>query len=128
MNKFTKRLLALGLALSIVAGAGGVSVLANTAQGFINGYKIYCYSDITPNTAHSKTMVCANGGMARITSNYIYLNKNTLQKTKVTKQNRDIQSTEVYFTAPQNCSSVKVYSSHKVEFSSVWSGTTSAVI
>ena len=94
----------------------------------ISNYKIYCYSDITPNTAHSKTMVCANGGMARITSNYIYLNKNTLQKTKVTKQNRDIQSTEVYFTAPQNCSSVKVYSSHKVEFSSVWSGTTSAVI
>ena len=128
MNKFTKRLLALGLALSIVVGAGGVSVFAKTgsgpAQGFLNGHRIYCFSDIGTQTGRAKTTVFYNGGMTRVSSDYTYINNKTLRQTTINKQNRGIQSTEVGFLAPGGCRSVMIRSKHTVEFSSKWTGTT----
>ena len=128
MNKFTKRLLALGLALSISVGAGGVSVFAKTgsgpAQGFLNGHRIYCFSDIGPNSARAKTIVYYNGGMTRVSSDYTYINNKTLRQTTINKQNRGIQSTEVGVLAPGGCRSVMIRSKHTVEFSSKWTGTT----
>ena len=128
MNKLTKKLLALGLALSIVVGVGSVSVFASSssgpAQGFCDVHRIYCFSELGQKTARAKTTVFYNGGMTRISSDYTYMNNSTLKKTTVTKENRAIQTTGVSFTAPGNSRSVRIASTHKVEFNSQWTGHT----
>ena len=55
MNKFTKGILSLGLALSILAGAAGTA-LADTRTGSLGGSRTYARSTISKYSAYVSTL------------------------------------------------------------------------
>ena len=60
MNKFTKGILSLGLALSILAGAAGTA-LADTKDGSLGGSKTYAASTISKYSAYVSTSFTGSG-------------------------------------------------------------------
>ena len=115
MNKITKRLLALGLALSISVGAGGVSSFAgsNKYTGTLNGYKTLATYSIDKYGAKASTAYGGNGS-AEVISNYSYVNMITLYSRSVTKRARNKKSATVNFSAPNQCYSIQMYNTHSV--------------
>ena len=115
MNKFTNRLLALGLALSIVAGAGGISVFAESGKvtGTLNGYRTTGTYSIDRYGAKAGTSYASNGS-AIISSNFYYVNLITLQGRSTTKSARNKKSASVSFKAPKNCYSIQIRNTHTV--------------
>ena len=127
MNKFTKRLLALGLVLSIVTGIGSVSVFAKPyTSGQIHGYVARGYSNISQYSANATTTY-EKSGLLSVNSTYYYVNVKTLAANHVSKDRLATKSPTVTFSAPKNCRSIKISSSHRVEaYYSIWTAYTDA--
>lgn len=115
MNKFTKRLLALGLALSIVVGIGSVSVFADSGKvtGTLNGNRTVGTYSIERYGAKAGTSYAGNGS-AIISSNYGYANLVTLNYRSMSKSARNNKSASVNFKAPQYCISIQMRNTHTV--------------
>ena len=128
MNKFTKSILALGLALSIIVSVGGVSVFAaSQKRGNLNGYSTIAVSTIAKSSAYASTQFATNGKRS-VTSTYVYVNTTTLAGGRSTKDFTSMREAKVSFVAPKGCRSVKISSSHYVEaFDKRWTANTSAV-
>ena len=132
MNKITKNILALGLALSIIVGVGGVSVFAaakkNQKKSLVDGYYATAVSTISDTKASASTSY-ASSGAASVNSKYIYVKITTLEGGSMHRSTGNYGSATVNFTAPKNCRSVAVSSSHEVDTSkSVWRANTSVSI
>ena len=117
MNKFTKSILALGLALSIIVGVGGVSVFAamkeDVKRGWINGYNASAVSTITETKASARTSYVGSGATT-VYSQYTYVKLSTLENSKITRSYGNYGPSSVNFIAPKNCRSIAVVSSHEV--------------
>ena len=126
MNKFTKSILALGLALSIIVSVGGVSVFASgRATGSINGYSATGISSISYNSANASTTF-TGAGKKSVTSTYVYVNNKTLAAGRLTKDCSTWHEAQVGFLAPSGCKSVIINSKHSVEVNyQRWAATTS---
>ena len=126
MNKFTKGILSLGLALSIIVG-GAATAFADSKSGSINGYYTTGSSYVTYNSGSAGTSFGSNGSVA-VNSTYSYVNVNTLATGSTSRNNGHYKYASVSFSAPKNCRSVKVSSSHSVTaYGQSWSTTTSAI-
>ena len=115
MNKFTKSILALGLALSILIGVSGTSVFAASHYvTMINGYYATAVSNISSTNAAANTTFATKGRVS-VESTYTYVNTQTLNAIKITKSSNTLGSSTVSFVAPSNCRSVSIYSKHRVD-------------
>lgn len=104
----------------------GMSISVFAATGAINGYKTRASSTIRQQTASASTSYDYNGSVS-VSSTYSYVNVNTLATGTCTKNNGHYSHCSVAFSAPSNCHSVKIVSSHKVlAFGQTWSTKTSA--
>lgn len=126
MNKLGKRILSLGLVLSIVCGIGSISVFAaSSVSGSINGYTTKGVSSITYSGGSAYTSYGTNGEVT-VTSTYHYINYINLNSGSSTKRKGHTNYAQVDFSAPSNCRSNYISSSHKVATSSqTWTGITS---
>ena len=126
MNTFTKSILALGLALSILVGVGGTSVFASgRATGSINGYSATGVSSISYSSANAYTTF-TGAGKKSVASTYVYVNNKTLAAGRMTKDCSTWHDAQVRFSAPSGCKSVIINSKHIVEVNyQRWSATTS---
>ena len=128
MNKFTKRLLALGIALSIVVGVGSVSVFAKTsrASAMVNGATAIGESSISYSTASASTTYYSAGSMS-VNSTYTCVNVNTLYVRNINKNSTAYVPVSVNFKAPAKYKSVAIKSNHRVSFQiNNWSASTRA--
>lgn len=101
-----------------------ISVFA--ATGAINGYTTRASSTIRQQKASASTSYDYNGSVS-VSSTYSYVDVNTLATGTYTKNNAHYSHCSVEFSAPSNCHSVKIVSSHKVSaFGQIWSTKTSA--
>ncbi|MBD5539727.1 MAG: hypothetical protein HDR00_00750 [Lachnospiraceae bacterium] len=131
MNKITKRnlrklILALTLALTLTFGTG-ISVFADTTEeGAINGYDIKASSSIKATSASASTTFGSTGSVV-VSSTYSYVNTETLATGTSSKNNGYYSSCSVSFSAPSNCRSVKITSTHTVSaYGQTWTASTSA--
>ena len=86
MNKLGKRILSLGLVLSIVCGIGSISVFAApSVSGSINGYTTKGVSSITYGGGSAYTSYGTNGEVT-VTSTYHYINYINLNSDSSTKR------------------------------------------
>lgn len=131
MNKITKgnlRKLILGFVLTLTLTFGmGISVFAATsATGAINGYATKGSSSISKTSASASTSYGTNGSVI-VSATYSYVNTDTLATGTSSKNNGGYRSCSVSFSAPSNCRSVKITSSHSVSaYSQKWTANTSA--
>lgn len=101
----------------------GKTVFASV-EGGINAYKTYGSSVITRTTAKATTSF-ASEGTVTVSSTYTYVNIDTF---KFTKNNGNTSNCSVEFSAPANCSSVRIDSSHSVTADGqTWTAKTSVV-
>ena len=118
MNKITKanfKKLVLVLTLTLVMTLG-MSISVFAATGAINGYAITGSSHITRTTASASTTYES------------YVNTYTLATGSSTKSKGYYTSVEINFSAPYNCHSVRIRSSHKVSaYGQTWSSNSTAV-
>lgn len=132
MNKITKgnlKKLILTFAFTLTLTFGmGISVFAATAAtGAVNGYTTKGSSSISKTGASASTSYASTGSVT-VSSTYSYVNTNTLATGTSSKNNGYYNSCSVSFSAPSNCRSVKVTSSHKVAVSGqTWTASTSAI-
>ena len=126
--KKRKRIVALGLAISIVLGIGSVAVFAaSSATGSINGYTTKGVSSIGQKSASAYTSY-GTSGQVSVNSKYSYVNTDTLSTGIKSQNNGHYNYAQVNFTAPTNCHSVKIESSHTVSASNqTWTAKTSKV-
>ena len=129
MNKFTKSVLALGLALSILAGVGGVSVFAKSFEkGQVNGVNCRGGSSIAATSASAYTSYDTNGTVT-VSSTYKYVRISDLKGTTEKRTNGHYNYTSNNFSVSNSHRSVYISSNHKVSISGQsWSATTSATI
>lgn len=126
MNKFTKGILSLGLALSILVGAAGTA-LADTKEGSLGGNKTTATSTINKKNAYVSTTF--NGsGVVSYSSEYKYVRSSDLDTGIINRGYGNYStsvSTKIY--APDGYKSVYVKSSHKaVTNGQSWKAETSA--
>lgn len=128
MNKITKGnfkklILTFAFILTLTLGMG-ISVFA--ATGAINGYTTRGSSSISRTGASASTSYASTGSVT-VSSTYSYVNTNTLATGTSSKNNGYYNSCSVSFSAPSNCRSVKVSSSHRVAaYGQTWTASTSA--
>lgn len=123
MKSFKKSILALGLALGVMASMGAS---AFAASGQINGYYTSGNSSVSSTSGSAYTSFGDYGSVA-VNSTYSYVNTNNLTTGTQSKNNGHYKSASVSFSAPKNCRSVKVVSSHSISaYSQTWSANTSA--
>ena len=125
MNKITKSILALGLALSILVGVGGTSVFAGSRNVLkIKDYYAIAESRISEKSAWAKTSF-ESGGKVTVNSLYIYLNTKNLNSYTTRANRSGIESVSLRFNAPANCRSVRIVTNHRVEvYGTTWNSTT----
>ena len=130
MNKITKanfKKLVLVLTLTLVMTLG-MSISVFAATGAINGYAITGSSHITRTTASASTTHEKRTGSISVDSTYSYVNTYTLATGSSTKSKGYYTSVEINFSAPYNCHSVRIRSSHKVSaYGQTWSSNSTAV-
>ena len=130
MNKITKanfKKLVLVLTLTLVMTLG-MSISVFAATGAINGYAITGSSHITRTTASASTTYEKRTGSISVDSTYSYVNTYTLATGSSTKSKGYYTSVEINFSAPYNCHSVRIRSSHKVSaYGQTWSSNSTAV-
>ena len=98
------------------------------ATGAINGYAITGSSHITRTTASASTTYEKRTGSISVDSTYSYVNTYTLATGSSTKSKGYYTSVEINFSAPYNCHSVRIRSSHKVSaYGQTWSSNSTAV-
>ena len=126
MNKFTKGILSLGLALSILVG-GAATAFAGSKSGQVNGHNTTGSSSITSNSGSAGTSLSGSGTVV-VTSTYSYVNINSLTTGSTSRTKGHYNYASVSFSAPKNSRSVKVLSSHHVSaYDQDWGTNTSAV-
>ena len=125
MNKFTKGILSLGLALSILAGAAGTA-LADTKDGSLGGSKTYAASTISKYSAYVSTSFTGSGVVSYSTT-YKYVNSN-LGTGKINRgYGNYATNVSTTISAPTGYKSVRVDSKHDVVTSGQsWHASTSA--
>ena len=125
MNKFTKGILSLGLALSILAGAAGTA-LADTRTGSLGGSRTYARSTISKYSASVSTSFTGSGTVSYSTT-YKYVDS-SLRTGKISRSNGKYgSSVSTTINAPSGYKSVIVKSSHDVVSAGQrWYATTSA--
>jgi hypothetical protein len=123
MNKFTKGILSLGLALSILAGAAGTA-LADTKTGSLGGNKTTGTSTISKYSASVSTSFNGSGTVSYSTT-YKYVNSD-LGTGKIKRGNGTYgSSVSTKINAPSGYKSVRVDSVHDVVTSGQsWHATT----
>ena len=126
MNKFTKGILSLGLALSILAGAAGTA-LADTKTGSLGGSNTRGTSTISKYSAYVSTSFTGSGTVSYSTT-YKYVNSSNLSTGKITRGDGKYgSSVSTTIPAPAGYKSVCVNSSHNVSASGQsWKAYTSA--
>ena len=128
MKTFKKSILALGLTLGIIACFGGAAFAASEAYGHINSYATSGRSRAFATTADART-VSATKGTVTVYSEYSYVNVSNLTTGKVTRNagGNNTYVASLAFTAPKNCRSVKIKSSHVVyALGELWNANTDA--
>lgn len=119
--------LVLVLTLTLVMTLG-MSISVFAATGAINGYAITGSSHITRTTASASTTYEKRTGSISVDSTYSYVNTYTLATGSSTKSKGYYTSVEINFSAPYNCHSVRIRSSHKVSaYGQTWSSNSTAV-
>ena len=131
MNKFTKSILALGLALSIIVGVGGTSVFAASRKcethAFINDCYITAVSNLSETSAGANTSASIRANVS-VTSTYIYMNVSDLSTHSITKRSTNSKSATVTFSSTKNCRSISIRSTHTAQaYSQYWSATTTCI-
>ncbi|HCF14879.1 MAG TPA: hypothetical protein DER19_01975 [Eubacterium sp.] len=129
MNKITKsnfKKLVLVLTLTLVMTLG-MSISVFAAKGSVNGYITTGSSTITSTTATASTTYEKRTGSISVDSTYSYVNVYTLTTGTSTKSKGYYTSVKLDFSAPYNCHSVRIKSSHKVvAYGQTWTANTSA--
>ena len=129
MKTFKKSILALGLALGVMASIGVSSFAGpypSKQEGKVGKYGTTGSSSITYNTGAAYTSYGDNGSVS-VNSTYGYSNTSNYEGGSYTRSNGHYRSTSVSFTAPNNCKSVSILSSHAVSKSGQsWSAKTYA--
>ena len=121
MNKITKAnfkklVLVLTLTLAMTLGMS-ISVFAATGS-----------STITRTAARASTTYGKSTGSISVDSTYSYVNTYTLATGSSTKSKGYYTSVNVDFSAPYNCHSVRIRSSHKVSaYGQTWTANSTAV-
>ena len=106
----------------------GMSISVFAATGAINGYAITGSSHITRTTASASTTYEKRTGSISVDSTYSYVNTYTLATGSSTKSKGYYTSVEINFSAPYNCHSVRIRSSHKVSaYGQTWTANSTAV-
>ena len=127
MKSFKKGILALGLTLGIIASVGGGAVFADSsATGNINGTYTVATSAIQNTEAAGYTFF-GMPGLVTVNSTYSYVNTSNLTTGSMNRYDGDTNRTSasVQFSAPKNCRSVKIQSTHYVyAFGRLWSAKT----
>lgn len=130
MNKITKanfKKLVLVLTL-ILAMTLGMSISVYAAKGSVNGHITTGSSTITSTTATASTTYEIRTGSISVDSTYSYVNTYTLATGSSTKSKGYYTSVEINFSAPYNCRSVRIRSSHKVSaYGQTWTANSTAV-
>lgn len=115
------------LAITLVLGMGVSVVSANSASGKIGNYTTGASSYVYRTSAKASTSFASTGSVT-VNSNYSYVNTNTLTTGTISRNKGYYSSCSVSFTAPSNCHSVKINSSHCVSaYGQKWTTNTSAV-
>ena len=105
-----------------------MSISVFAATGAINGYAITGSSHITRTTASASTTYEKRTGSISVDSTYSYVNTYTLATGTSSKSKGYYTSVEIDFSAPYNCHSVRIRSSHKVSaYGQTWSSNSTAV-
>lgn len=113
--------------IALIFGMGVSATAASSATGAINGYETSASSSISSTSASAKTSYEASGSVT-VSSTYSYVNTNTLVTGTSTKNNGHYTSCSVNFSAPSNCRSVKISSSHSVSaYGQNWTTSTSGI-
>ena len=106
----------------------GMSISVFAATGAINGYAITGSSHITRTTASASTTYEKRTGSISVDSTYSYVNTYTLATGTSSKSKGYYTSVEIDFSAPYDCHSVRIRSSHKVSaYGQTWSSNSTAV-
>ena len=131
MNKFTKGILSLGIALSILAGATGVTAFAasktDKKSGSIGSNYTSGSSTIDDRTASAYTSF-GNNGTVSVNSTYDYVRLSDVKGFTSTRSNGHYHSTSVSFSVGENYRSVKIKSDHYVAGSGqTWTAKTSVI-
>ena len=122
-----KVVLMMCIVATLVLGMGVSIVSANSASGKIGNYATGASSNIYRTSAKASTSFASTGSVT-VNSNYSYVNINTLVTGTIPKNKGYYSSCSVSFTAPSNCHSVKINSSHCVSaYGQKWTTNTSAV-
>lgn len=126
MNQFTKGILSLGIALSILAGAAGTA-LADTKTGSLGGSNTYATSTISKYSAYVSTSFTGSGTVSYSTT-YKYVKSSNLSTGSMSRSNGGYTSSvSKTLNAPAGYKSVCVNSSHNVSASGQsWKATTNA--
>ncbi len=131
MKKITKGnlrkiILTFTLAFTLTFGMSISAYAATSATGGINDYITRGSSSISATGASASTSYQSTGSVT-VSSTYSYVNTDTLETGTSTKNNGHYSSCSVSFSAPSNCRSVKVTSSHSVTaYDQTWTTNTSA--
>ena len=125
--KFGKIIIAFMFAVTLTFSMGITVFAATSAQGAIGKYATYGSSTITRTTAKATTSF-ASTGTVTVSATYSYINTSSLVPGSSTKNNGNNSNCSVEFSAPANCSSVRIDSSHSVAaYGQTWTAKTSAV-
>ena len=128
MKSFKKGILALGLTLGIIASLGGAAFAGSEAYGHVNSYATSGRSRAFATSADARTF-CGAKGTVTVYSEYSYINVSNLTTGTMTKNDggNNTYVASLAFTAPKNCRSVKIKSSHVVyAFGELWNANTDA--
>ena len=130
MNKITKanfKKLVLVLTLTL-AMTLGMRISVYAAKGSVNGHITTGSSTITRTAASASTRYGKSTGSISVDSTYSYVNTYTLATGSSTKSKGYYTSVEINFSAPYNCRSVRIRSSHKVSaYGQTWTANSTAV-
>ena len=126
-RKIGKKALTAMLSLTLILGMSGITVFAASSQtGAINGYTTRGASSISSSGASATTSYGSSGSVS-VSATYSYVNIKTLATGKMSKTNGYYNNCSVSFSAPSNCRSVGISSSHRVAASGqIWTAKTSA--
>lgn len=125
MNKLTKRLAAIGAAMTMAVSMMSMGASASdTVTGNFPGYTNNGSSSITYSTGSSSTTTTKSNTTAIVQGKYIYVNMSTAVRTTKTYNNGGLYSAAVNFNAPSGCRSYSESATHIV---GSWSQPTSVI-
>ena len=131
MNKFTKGILSLGITLSILAGATGVTAFAaqktDKKEGEINHYYTVGSSSIEDLYASAYTSY-GNNGSVYLSSTLDYIDLNLLKTYSETKTRGHYRSASLDYRLHSHCRTIRITSQHDVYgFDQHWNAKTTVV-